>query len=233
MFDDYWDFYRRHRHDHHHHHGFGSRRRGPVIPPMPRGPVGGMRGIGGDFFGFGPFGPPPRAERGGVRYLILDAIADQPRHGYDVIQAISERSGGTYKPSPGVVYPTLQMLEEMGHATLGGGPGAGAEREARKVYAITDEGRRDLEEHRHEVTDFYDRSAPQDWGWQFESFHDLKHELMGSLRSFKRAALHGRLSADVQDRVIEIVRDALRRIDDVLRESEAGRDGGRDRRGRP
>jgi DNA-binding PadR family transcriptional regulator len=187
----------------------------------------------GDFFGFGSFGPPPRAERGGVRYLILDAIADQPRHGYEVIQAISERSGGTYKPSPGVVYPTLQMLEELGHATLSGG----TEHDPRKVYAITDEGRRDLEEHRDEVTDFYDRSAPEDWGWQFESFHAVKRELVASLRSFKRAAMHGRLSPDVQGRIIDIVRDALRRIEDVLAESDgrrdAGRDAGREPRGRP
>src|SRR5215467_15016270 len=61
-------------------------------------------------------GRPPRAERGTVRWLVLDAIAAQPRHGYEVIQAIAERSRGAYKPSPGVIYPTLQMLEEMGHA---------------------------------------------------------------------------------------------------------------------
>src|SRR4051794_6060728 len=61
-------------------------------------------------------GPAPRAERGTVRWLVLDAIASQPRHGYEIIQAIGDKSGGAYKPSPGVVYPTLQMLEELGHA---------------------------------------------------------------------------------------------------------------------
>src|SRR5271169_6707242 len=86
-----------------------------------------------DFFG----GPPPRADRGVVRYLVLDAIAKQPRHGYEIIQAIGERSSGTYRPSPGVVYPTLQMLEELGHAKL-------EESESRKVYAITAEGKVDL-----------------------------------------------------------------------------------------
>ena len=89
-------------------------------------------------------GPPPRADRGVVRYLILDAIAQQARHGYEIIQAIEERSAGTYRPSPGVIYPTLQMLEELRHARV-------EEREARKVYAITAEGTRDLDDHAEEA----------------------------------------------------------------------------------
>lgn len=62
--------------------------------------------------------PPPRAERGEIRYLVLDAIKERPRHGYEIIQHIEERAGGTYRPSPGVIYPTLQMLEELGHASV-------------------------------------------------------------------------------------------------------------------
>ena len=73
-----------------------------------------------DFFG----GPPPRVDWGVVRCLVLDAIAKQPRYGYEVITAIEERSSGTYRPGPGVVYPTLQMLEELGHARRWGAPGA-------------------------------------------------------------------------------------------------------------
>src|SRR5688572_13142118 len=62
--------------------------------------------------------PPPRAERGEIRYLVLDAIKERPRHGYEVIQHIEQRTGGSYRPSPGVIYPTLQMLEELGHARV-------------------------------------------------------------------------------------------------------------------
>src|SRR5499427_9939410 len=96
-------------------HHFGHRgSRGPFGGRgqsfWPGGPPPGF----GDWFG----GPPPRAERGGVRYLVLDTLAERPRHGYEIIQAIEERSGGAYRPSPGVVYPTLQMLEELGHAQL-------------------------------------------------------------------------------------------------------------------
>ena len=58
----------------------------------------------------------------------------QPRHGYEIIKAIEERLGGGYSPSPGVIYPTLTMLEELGHATV-------AEDAGKKQYTITDEGR--------------------------------------------------------------------------------------------
>src|ERR1044071_5710680 len=62
--------------------------------------------------------PPPRAERGEIRFLVLDAIKERARHGYEVIQHIEERAGGSYRPSPGVIYPTLQLLEELGHARV-------------------------------------------------------------------------------------------------------------------
>src|ERR1700761_8265820 len=63
-------------------------------------------------------GPAPRAERGVMRWIVLDSIGAQARHGYEIIQSIEERSGGGYRPSPGVIYPTLQMLEELGHARV-------------------------------------------------------------------------------------------------------------------
>src|SRR5579859_2065335 len=130
---------------------------GPWNPDWPHGTYGHRgRGRWGDP-GSGMWhdwwrGPAPRAERGVVRWLVLDAIATQPRHGYEIIQAVGEKSGGAYKPSPGVVYPTLQMLEELGHArTVAHGD--------RKVYEITDEGRRDLRAHGDEVAEFYEGHA--------------------------------------------------------------------------
>jgi DNA-binding PadR family transcriptional regulator len=161
-------------------------------------------------------GPPPRADRGGVRYLVLDAISERPRHGYEVIQAIEQRSGGSYRPSPGVVYPTLQMLEELGHARV-------IEQESRKAYEITDEGKRDLAEHRDEVADFYERSTPPDFESQLEAFSELKHRAVFLLRSFKRAAFRGRLSPEVQTRVLGVLRDALEQIERLLREAEERR----------
>ena len=108
-------------------------------------------------------GPAPRAERGTVRWLVLDAIATQPRHGYEIIQAIGDKSNGGYKPSPGVVYPTLQMLEELGHART-------IPRDERKVYEITDEGRRELVAHQEEIAEFYEGQADAGWESHAEDF---------------------------------------------------------------
>lgn len=81
-------------------------------------------------FGRG-FGRP--FDHGELRLVILAMIAEKPRHGYDIIRAIEERFGGSYSPSPGVVYPTLTLLEELGHATV-------EETGGKKLYTITQEG---------------------------------------------------------------------------------------------
>lgn len=174
-------------------------------PPFGRRP-GGFPEWFGDFFG-----PPPRADRGGVRYLVLDAIAEQPRHGYEIIQAIEQRSGGSYRPSPGVVYPTLQLLEELGHVRA-------VEHEARKAYAITDEGKRDLAEHRDEVEDFYDRSVDYGWERQWEDFSELKHQVVFMLKTFKRAVSRRRLSPEAQQRVGQVLIEAVAKIEAIVAE---------------
>ncbi len=83
--------------------------------------------------------------KGDLKYVILDLLKDKPRYGYEIIRALEEQSHGLYKPSPGVVYPTLQMLEEMGCASA-------IDRDGKKVYTITEEGRHLL----HERSDLAD-----------------------------------------------------------------------------
>jgi len=110
---------------------------------------GSGRSWGGDF---GPdWGGGGRGSRrrmfgsGELRLLLLKLIADQPRHGYDLIRAIEEMTGGRYAPSPGIVYPTLTMLLDMGlvdEAKRGG---------ARKAFQVTPEGVAQLTEHQSEV----------------------------------------------------------------------------------
>jgi DNA-binding PadR family transcriptional regulator len=168
----------------------------------------GFRRGGGDWFGDF-FGPPPRAERGGVRYLVLDAIAKQARHGYEVIQAIEERSKGAYRPSPGVVYPTLQLLEELGHARV-------VEQESRKVYSITEEGTRDLGEHAEEVSDFYDRSDDDAWERHLEDFGELMHRAARLLKTFKRASRRGNISVKAQAGIREVLDNAVKKIEEIL-----------------
>jgi len=72
-------------------------------------------------------------QKGDLKYVVLGLIKDKPRYGYEIIRALEERSHGFYSPSPGTVYPTLQMLEEMGYVRS-------EERDSRKVYTITMEG---------------------------------------------------------------------------------------------
>lgn len=97
---------------HHHHHGGHSRWR---------------RGRGRMF------------DQGDLRLVFLKLIADKPRHGYDLIKAIEESVGGAYSPSPGVVYPTLTLLEEQGFIVIASTEGG------KKLYAVTDEGTAFLE----------------------------------------------------------------------------------------
>jgi DNA-binding PadR family transcriptional regulator len=179
----------------------------------PRGPFGrghqgwqgGPPGWWGDWFG----GPPPRAERGGVRYLVLDALAGQSRHGYEVIQAIEERSGQTYRPSPGVVYPTLQMLEELGHVRC-------VEVEGRKVYEITDAGREDLGANRAYVDEFYERSADSSWERYAADFGDVMRRVASLMKTFRHAARRGRLSPSVLARVLKVLDRAAVEIEELL-----------------
>lgn len=131
--------------------GFGF---GPGFGP--RGPWGaGPHDIGKHFrhfarrfpfgpgMGPGPFGPgggPRMFGRGDLKYALLGLLLDRPKHGYEMIKDLEERSGGFYTPSAGAVYPTLQLLEDRGWVT--------AETvEGKKVYAITDAGRAAQAEH--------------------------------------------------------------------------------------
>lgn len=98
---------------------------------------GGRHGMGGgDFIRAGKM-----LAQGDVRLLALALIAEQPRHGYEIIKVLEEKTAGWYSPSPGMVYPTLTYLEEVGYVT------AQAEG-AKKLYTITEEGKAHLAENR-------------------------------------------------------------------------------------
>ncbi len=91
-------------------------------------------------------------ERGDLKFAILALIAEKPMHGYEVMQALEEESAGSYKASPGSVYPTLQLLEDQGHLTSEDYGG-------KKVYSITDSGREYLNDNRDHVKKIFDRVA--------------------------------------------------------------------------
>jgi DNA-binding PadR family transcriptional regulator len=90
---------------------------------------------------------------GDLRLVILHLIAEQPRHGYDIIKAIEDQVGGAYSPSAGVVYPTLTMLEELGYVTVSAVDGA------KKMHTITAEGQAYLDAYRPTVDALLARMA--------------------------------------------------------------------------
>jgi DNA-binding PadR family transcriptional regulator len=92
-------------------------------------------------------------DQGDLRWVILSLIAEKPSHGYELIKAIEEKVSGAYSPSPGVVYPTLTLLEDLGHIAPSGADGA------RKAYAITPEGEAALAEHEPAVRSIFERVA--------------------------------------------------------------------------
>ena len=100
-------------------------------------------------------GPESREGRpfdsGDLKLVILAMLAEKPRHGYEIIKALGERVGGDYSPSPGVVYPTLSMLEDMGYAT------AAQEQGGRKLYTLTPEGEAFLAENKAQVDAIFAR----------------------------------------------------------------------------
>lgn len=124
-------------HPHHHAHGHHHAciRRGEHDDGL-----GGGRGHRGD-------GDGPRGGRvfghGGLRFVLLQLIADKPSHGYELIKSIEDRLGGAYSPSPGTVYPTLTLMEEQGYLSVEEADAGG-----RKRYRITDAGQAFLADNR-------------------------------------------------------------------------------------
>jgi len=220
------------RFDKHHHHGderFNWRRfeamgrRGFGGRGGPGGP-GGPGGFGGDW---GRFGDNLRIGRmlasGDLRLVALYLIEEQPRHGYDLIKAIEEKSHGLYSPSPGVIYPALTYLEEAGYATA-------SQDGNKKAYTITEEGRAYLNDNREAVASTLEflgkagerakemREHMEARGGRDRDIPGVLPEVNEARRALKSAIASAvRGSEDQQRRLAEILRRAAEEIgkDDV------------------
>src|SRR5947209_15779690 len=190
---------------------FGPHNRWADAEPGPDWPFGRWGRRWGGFGGFG--GPGERLfGRGDLKYVILDLLKDQPRHGYDIIRALEDRMGGRYRPSPGSVYPTLQMLEDLGYVTS-------SQQEGKKVYSITDEGRRYLTEQASTIDDIRTRITA---GWdaaQRPEVSDLMHELQQLARALFRHGAKGALhDPERLKKLREIVARARAEVDALAEE---------------
>ncbi|MFI8106381.1 PadR family transcriptional regulator [Streptomyces sp. NPDC086023] len=196
-------------HGYGHEHGFErGRGRGPGF-----GPGGGPRGGPGSRAAFGGFGPPfggpfgggrggrhgmrGRARRGDVRASILALLADRPMHGYEMIQEIGERSGGAWKPSPGSVYPTLQMLEDEGlisSASEGG----------KKLFTLTEAGRAEAEAGSGAPWEEAGRGV--DW----ESMNEIRQAGFGLMEAFGQVWKTG--TPEQREKAVAVVNEARKKM---------------------
>jgi len=175
-----------------HHGAFGPF--DPGRPPMPPGPWGfGVRGRGRG-----------RRGRGDVRAAILALLAERPMHGYEMIQELEARTGGVWRPSPGSVYPTLQLLEDEGLIV-------GEEAEGRRRFTLTDAGRAEAE--RQGQTPWEQVTAgvaPAAWSLR---------DAIGQIVQASWSVAHAGTEAQ-QAKALEILNDSRRRLYAILAEGD-------------
>lgn len=178
-----------------------------------QGPPGFGPGWRGPAFGFG-FGPGPRGgrrggrgrgRRGDVRAAILKLLVERPMHGYEMIQEIAERSQNLWRPSPGSVYPTLQLLVDEGLITASESDGS------RKLFELTEEGRAAAE-----------KVETPPWEAIADGVEPGHVDLHNAVTQFMGAVAQSAFAADEeqQQRILDIVNNARRQIYGILGESE-------------
>lgn len=172
----------------------------------------GAQGFGGPGPGFGGPGGPRgpgwgggmRVRRGHIRTLLLTSLLDGPGHGYELMQRLEVKTGGMWRPSPGSVYPTLQLLEDEGLVRS-------QPREGKRVYEITDEGRADVEARAARNGPPWAAGADGPPGAQ------ALREAVGQLHMAARQVAHAGQEAQVE-RAVAVLAEARRKIYQILAE---------------
>jgi DNA-binding PadR family transcriptional regulator len=173
--------------------GEGWRGRGPGRHRGPFGPGGPRRG--------------GRARRGDVRAAILALLGESPMHGYQIIQELETRSNGLWRPSPGSIYPTLQLFVDEGIVTA-------SEVEGKRVFELTDAGRERLAEAGPEAVSPWDavaRETPEETG----RLRDGIHQLMSATHQVANTGTTAQ-----SERTLEVLNEARRKIYAILAEDE-------------
>lgn len=194
--------------------------RGPFGPDGPFGPNGPF-GSGGSGAGWQrQYGEQGRGSRrrgrmfgqGELRLLLLKLIGDEARHGYELIKAIEDMTGGSYAPSPGTVYPTLALLEDEGiiRKVAGG-------EDARKAFEVTPEGRSELERRAQEATDLIERLSDlgarhAEHGRAFAT-PEMFRALGNLAQVVRNKARSGTLEADAVARIVDLIDEMARKIE--------------------
>jgi DNA-binding PadR family transcriptional regulator len=148
-------------------------------------------------------------EQGDLRYVVLRLLEEKPRHGYEIIKALEERFGCAYAPSPGAVYPTLQLLEDLGYARVVPGE------EGKKVYEITDAGRAHLAENQATVDNIFDRISKLVGHFLDEPMAEVHAAFRNVGKSTYGRATHAVHDEALLKRIAEILARAAKEIDEL------------------
>jgi DNA-binding PadR family transcriptional regulator len=146
-------------------------------------------------------------ESGELRLVLLKLVAEQPRHGYDLIRAIEELTGGRYAPSPGVVYPTLTLLEEMG--LIDHSPGEGA----RKPFQITDAGREHLNENAEEAEELLGRLKALSPSHSSEGASPIWRAMRNLGLAIRNRVAHGEITEETKFELAALIDDLAQKIE--------------------
>jgi len=143
-----------------------------------------------------------RMERGGFKYLLLDALKEKPMHGYEIMMVTNEKYGGFYTPSPGLVYPTLQLLEDEGHVTS-------KTEDGKRIYTITEQGMKFLAEKKSVLEEVFQRRQ--------KFFKGPRGDLIREGRRLARLLwTHRELSDDKAKEISRILADTYNKIEVTL-----------------
>jgi DNA-binding PadR family transcriptional regulator len=148
-------------------------------------------------------------ESGELRLVLLKLVADEPRHGYDLIRAIEELTGGEYAPSPGVVYPTLTLLQDMGLIEEAAGEGA------RKPFQVTEEGRAHLEENADQVAGLIERLEDMKPSYRSGAGPAIGRAVRNLMTALRHRVARDGVDDDLLHEIAAILDEAAQRIERV------------------
>ncbi|SCE75562.1 transcriptional regulator, PadR family [Micromonospora coriariae] len=192
-----------HRQQHHLHE---TRMRGFGFPPIPPGPHGHGDEHGGPWGGRGR--GRGRGRRPNVRGAVLALLTERPMHGYEMIQEIDSRTGGAWRPSPGSIYPTLQLLEDEGVIVASTEESGGG----RKRFTVTEAGQAEATQ------------AAQTPPWAdvaqgtVSSWHDIRDSGAQAMNALRQVMMNG--TDDQRERAAQVLDETRRKLYAILAESE-------------
>jgi len=163
-------------------------------------------------------------EGGELRLVLLKLIADEPRHGYQLIKAVEDLTEGDYAPSPGIVYPTLTMLEDMGFIR------EQESKDSKKVFEATDDGRAHLEENEDEVDELFEKLEGHGRTRRHGQRPEIGRAIGNLMTALRNRVANEGWNDEILEEIVDVLDDAAQRIERAkkARRSDPDEDGDED-----